>query len=46
MAGHMGVERKTIKGLTVVQVDAEKNLLYIKGSIPGARNGLLEIRKK
>jgi large subunit ribosomal protein L3 len=46
MAGHMGTERKTIKGLTVVQVDPEKNLLYIKGSIPGARNGLLEIRKK
>ncbi len=46
MAGHMGTERKTIKGLTVVQVDPEKNLLYIQGSIPGARNGLLEIRKQ
>ena len=36
MAGHMGDERVTIQTLEVVRVDAERNLLLIKGSIPGA----------
>jgi large subunit ribosomal protein L3 len=45
MAGHMGVVRVTTSGLTIVQVDAEKNLLYIKGAVPGAPGGLVEIRK-
>ena len=45
MAGRMGNDRVTISGLTVVKVDPEKNLLFIKGSIPGARNGYVEIRK-
>jgi len=43
MGGHMGDERVTISNLSVVKVDAENNLLYIKGSIPGARNGLVRI---
>jgi large subunit ribosomal protein L3 len=46
MAGHMGVERKTIKGLKVVKVDTEKNLLLIKGSVPGPNGGYLLIQKK
>ena len=42
--GHMGAERSTTKGLTVVRVDQERNVLLIKGSIPGPRGGLLEIK--
>lgn len=45
MAGHMGNARVTARGLEVVQVDAERNLLLIKGAVPGARNGLLIIRQ-
>lgn len=44
MPGRMGGRRATQKGLTVHSVDSERNLLLIKGSVPGARNGLLEIR--
>lgn len=46
MAGHMGVERKTIKGLKVVKVDTEQNILLVKGSVPGPNGGYLLIRKK
>jgi large subunit ribosomal protein L3 len=46
MAGHMGVERKTLLNLSVVQVDAEQNLLLIKGSVPGPNGGYVLIRKK
>lgn len=45
MAGHMGVERVTIKNLEIVGVDKEKGLLFLKGAVPGARGGLLEISK-
>jgi len=45
MAGHMGNERVTAKKLQVVQADAERNLLLVKGSVPGANGGLLMIRK-
>jgi len=45
MAGHMGVERVTVKNLEVAGVDPEKNLLFLKGAVPGARGGLLEISK-
>jgi len=46
MAGHMGVERKTIKGLKVVAVNAEENLLLIKGSVPGPNGAVVVIKKK
>jgi large subunit ribosomal protein L3 len=36
MAGHMGSERTTTQGLQVVRVDAENNLLLVKGAVPGA----------
>lgn len=36
MSGHMGAERKTVQSLEVVRVDAERNLLLIKGAVPGA----------
>jgi large subunit ribosomal protein L3 len=45
MAGRMGNERVTVQNLTVVQADAERNLLLIKGTVPGGVNGLLLIRK-
>ena len=45
MAGHMGDQRVTVKGLEVVRVDSERNLLLVKGGVPGAPNGLLLIRK-
>ncbi len=45
MAGHMGDVRVTAKGLSVVKADPDKNLLLVKGSVPGGKNGLLLIRK-
>ena len=45
MPGHMGSERVTVQNLTVVKVDGERNLLLIKGAIPGPKGGLLEIRE-
>ena len=45
MAGHMGNSRITVKNLEVVQVDPERNLLLLKGGVPGAPNGLLVIRR-
>jgi large subunit ribosomal protein L3 len=45
MAGRMGGERVTVKHLRVVQVDTERNLIALEGSVPGARNGLLLMRK-
>ncbi len=45
MPGKMGNKRFTIKGLKIIKIDKENNLLFIKGSIPGSRNRLLEIKK-
>jgi len=45
MAGHMGDERATIKKLRVVRADADKNLLLVKGSLPGARGSLILVKK-
>jgi large subunit ribosomal protein L3 len=45
MAGHMGDARVTMKKLQVVQADPERNLLLVKGSVPGANGGLLIIKK-
>lgn len=44
MAARMGGDRVTVKNLTVVTIDAEKNLLAVKGAIPGKRGSLVEIR--
>ena len=44
MAGRMGGKRVTQTGLTVHGVDAERNLLLVKGSVPGPKNGLVEVR--
>ncbi|HEX5502500.1 MAG TPA: 50S ribosomal protein L3 [Thermomicrobiales bacterium] len=45
MAGHMGHERVTVQNLRVVRVDAERNLLLVRGSVPGPNEGLLLVRK-
>ena len=45
MAGHMGNARVTVRNLEVVSVDPERNLLLLKGAVPGARNSLLIIYK-
>ena len=45
MAGHLGDRRTTLKKLTVVRADPERNLLLVRGSVPGARNGLVLVRK-
>jgi large subunit ribosomal protein L3 len=44
MAGHMGAERVTVQNLEVVRVDAERNLLLIKGAVPGAPGGDVVVR--
>lgn len=44
LPGQMGNKRRTQQGLEIADIDAERNLLLIKGSVPGARNSILEIR--
>lgn len=45
MAGHMGHEQVTVQNLTVIRVDTERNLLLIKGSIPGPNNGEVLVKR-
>ena len=44
MPGRMGGKRVTQRGLEVVEIDAERNLLLVKGAVPGPRNGTVEVR--
>jgi large subunit ribosomal protein L3 len=44
-SGHMGDARITVKGLTVARVDAENNLLMIRGAVPGANGSVVVIKK-
>ena len=44
-SGHMGDERVTIKGLSVVRIDAENNLIMIRGAVPGANGSLVVVKK-
>src|SRR5919201_1664014 len=44
MAGHMGHERVTVLNLEVVRVDPERNLLLVKGAVPGPKRGLVMLR--
>ncbi|MBC7766941.1 50S ribosomal protein L3 [Arenimonas sp.] len=46
MAGRMGGDRMTFKNLTVISVDVENKLVYIKGAIPGRRGTVIEIKQK
>ena len=45
LPGRMGCDRVTLKRLSVVEVDADRNLLLVRGAVPGASNGLVLIRK-
>jgi len=45
MAGHMGDRRVTVRNLTVINVDLARHLLLVRGAVPGARKGLLLIKK-
>ncbi len=45
MAGHMGHDRVTVKHATIVRSDGERNLLLVRGPVPGPRNGLIMVRK-
>ena len=45
LPGHMGHERVTVQRLTLVKVDADRNLLLIKGAVPGPKKGLLMIKE-
>jgi large subunit ribosomal protein L3 len=44
MPGQMGNKRRTQRGLEIAQIDADRNLLLIKGSVPGAKNSIVEVR--
>jgi large subunit ribosomal protein L3 len=46
MPGHHGAAKHTELGLTVVKIDADRNLLFVKGAVPGARNGIVTVRKQ
>jgi large subunit ribosomal protein L3 len=46
MPGHMGAERHTELGLRVVRVDADRNLLFVRGAVPGSRNGIVTVAKQ
>jgi large subunit ribosomal protein L3 len=45
MAGRMGGKRANVQNLEVVKVDAERNLLVVKGAVPGPKNGILTIER-
>lgn len=44
MAGHMGACQRTVKNLRIVRIDAERNLLFVLGSVPGPRGGYVQVR--
>jgi len=44
MAGHMGDRQRTQQNLEIVRTDADRGLLFVKGSVPGAKNGWLLVR--
>jgi large subunit ribosomal protein L3 len=46
MAGHMGDERVTVQNLEILRVDAERNLIAVRGALPGPRGGLIMIKKR
>ncbi len=45
MPGHMGVNRETVKNLTIMDIKHDDNLLLIKGAVPGYKTGILEVKK-
>ena len=45
MPGHMGAARVTVQGIRIVEVDAEKNLLYLRGAVPGPNGGYVVLQR-
>ena len=45
MPGHMGVDKTTVKNLTIVDIKHDDNLLLVKGAVPGFKTGVVEVRK-
>ncbi len=45
MPGHMGTEKVTVRNLEIVRVDAEKNLILVKGAVPGPKKGLVTVKE-
>jgi large subunit ribosomal protein L3 len=45
LPGHYGDEKVTVKNLKVVKVDTERNLIFVKGAVPGPKDGLIKVRK-
>jgi large subunit ribosomal protein L3 len=45
LPGHMGAARRTTRNLEVVKIEADHDLLYVKGSVPGPKNGYVVVRK-
>ena len=45
MAGHMGNRRATVRGLEIIEVDLERHVMLVEGAVPGAKSGLLLIKK-
>ena len=45
MAGHMGSQRVTVRKLEVVEADSDRNLLFVKGAVPGARNSVVMLKR-
>jgi len=46
LAGHYGVDRRTVRNLLVVRIDKDRNILLVRGAIPGSRGGLVEVRRR
>jgi large subunit ribosomal protein L3 len=44
MAGHLGDERVSVQNLQIVRVDPKRNLLFVRGAVPGAENSWVEVR--
>ena len=44
LPGHMGVDRVTVQNLEIVKVDAEENIILIKGAVPGNKGGLVTVK--
>jgi large subunit ribosomal protein L3 len=45
MPGHMGVNRETVKNLTIIDVKKDENILLVKGAVPGPKTGIIEVKK-
>ena len=44
MPGHMGSKRRTVQNLKIIKIDAEKNILLVRGALPGANGGAVLVR--